>query len=142
MDNQKKKPIWLIAGIATIVVLAIALVIVMIVKGGNGGGASGLVGKWLYERESLPYVYEFKNDKSGTYGMNGSDNVMKFTYEVSVAKDGDTAVLDDDGKQIPVIEFTYEGNESPMILKYRLEGNDKLIIVDSFGNDTVYNRQK
>ena len=35
------------------------------------------------------------------------------------------------------VEITYEGNTAGMELDYRIE-DGKLIIVDSFGSDTVY----
>lgn len=76
---------------------------------------------WVYETGG--YTYHFDKDGTGTYSM-GSGNPMKFTY-----KDNGTSV-----------SITYEGNTSAMTLDYRIE-DGKLIIVDSFGSDTVYNKK-
>ena len=140
-ENQtKKKPIGIIAGIIGIAVLSIVLVVLMIVKGGTGASNSALIGKWEYA--TIPYVYQFNADGTGTYGMKDEDNKMTFTYKTSAKRDDDgNIVKDSNGKETPVIEFLYEGSESPMILEYRVEG-DKLTVVDSFGNDVIYNRQK
>ena len=74
--------------------------------------AKGLVGQWAY---STSFVYTFNEDKTGDYSGK------KFTYE-------------DNGTEISI---TYEGNTSPLVLKYRIEGN-KLIVTDSFGKDVEY----
>lgn len=78
----------------------------------------GLIGKWGHSS----FVYTFNNDKSGEYDVAG--RIMKFTYE-------------DDGEQLSIL---YEGNTSPTVLKYRIDGN-KLIITDSFGSDVEYTKK-
>ncbi len=78
----------------------------------------GVTGQWAY----TSYVYTFNADKTGTYDVSGKE--MKFTYE-------------DDGEKLSIL---YEGNTSPTVLKYRIDG-DKLIITDSFGSDVEYTKK-
>lgn len=104
----------------TILTIGVILVLVssILILTGCEKKAEGLVGKWAYGS----YVYEFKEDKTGTYDVSGS--MMNFTYEDKGTK----------------ISFLYTGNTVPMELEYRIEGN-KLIIKDSFGKDVEYTRQ-
>lgn len=101
----------------TIISIAVILMLVAIAFAVTGCGDEnkGVVGQWAYSS----YVYTFNADKTGTYGMSGSE--MKFTYE-------------DNGDELSIL---YEGNTSPLVLKYRIDGK-KLIITDSFGKDVEY----
>ena len=77
-----------------------------------------LVGTWKYEVSSLNYTYVFKADGTGTYFGES------FTYTV-------------DGNKLSIL---YDGNTAPFETEFSIDG-DKLIIKDSFGEDTVYIRQ-
>ena len=77
-----------------------------------------LVGTWKYDGSSLNYTYVFKADGTGTYF--GED----FTYTV-------------DGNKLSILR---EGNTAPFETEFSIEGN-KLIIKDSFGDDTIYIKQ-
>ena len=77
-----------------------------------------IVGTWAYENREN-YVYYFNKDGTGKYDAYG--NIMEFTYEI----DGDN------------ISILYKGNTDPFETKYTINGN-KLNIIDSFGNDTIY----
>ena len=79
-----------------------------------------LVGTWEYT--SGLFSYQFNDDFTGAYNV-GSQS-MKFTYE-------------DKGESIVI---KYDGNSTPMELKYRIE-DSKLIITDSFGSDVTYNKK-
>ena len=77
-----------------------------------------IVGTWKYDGSSLNYTYVFKADGTGTYF--GED----FTYTV-------------DGNKLSILR---EGNTAPFETEFSIEGN-KLIIKDSFGDDTIYIKQ-
>lgn len=83
----------------------------------SDGIDSALLGLWEYENGG--YIYNFKEDGSGTYDTGGT--VMKFTYTADGSK----------------VSITYEGNTSPLVLDYEINGN-KLNVKDSNGNDTFY----
>ena len=89
-----------------------------------GCGKKGLVGKWEYQTGG--YIYTFNDDGTGTYTIGTQE--MKFTYTTS--EEGETKK----------ISITYEGNTSPLVLEYVLDG-DTLNIKDSFGSDTIYKRK-
>lgn len=100
----------------TLVVLIVMLAASALILTGCGEKQDkGLVGKWEYSS----YVYTFNEDKTGNYSMGGQSK--EFTYE-------------DKGTEVSIL---YTGNTSPLVLKYRIEGN-KLIVTDSFGKDVEY----
>ncbi len=133
MEESKPKNFKLIAIIAGAVVAVVAIIVILIVS--LKGGAKGLVGKWLYERESLPYVYTFNADGTGSYGLTTEESPRTFTYKLTDEKV-------EQGVKQGKIEFLYENDTTPLILDYRIEnGEKKLVVVDSFGNDVTYNRQ-
>ena len=66
-------------------------------------------------------IYTFNEDGTGIYELAGTPSDIKYSTQ--------------DGK----ITIEYEGMK-PMTLNYTLEG-DTLNIIDSFGNDTFYERQ-
>ena len=86
----------------------------------SGASDSSIVGEWEYE--SGGYVYTFKADGSGVYDAGGTN--MPFTYTATGGK----------------LSITYEGNTEPMVLDYEINGN-KLNVIDSLGNDTIYNKK-
>lgn len=77
-----------------------------------------IVGKWALGS----FVYTFNNDNTCSYDAAGT--LMKCTYKL----DGDK------------IAITYDGNTEPFETTYEIKGN-KLIIKDSFGSDTVYEKK-
>ena len=104
------------------IALTIALILIfatfVFVLTGCNEKTEGVVGKWAY----TSYVYTFNSDKTGTYDASGT--LMQFTYE-------------DDGEKLSIL---YTGSTSPLVLKYRIDGN-KLIITDSFGSDVEYTKK-
>ena len=101
--------------------VGLLLVVVCLVLVGCGSTKKGIVGKWKHE--STDYTYNFKSDGTGTYSYGSSS--MEFTYETTDTK----------------ISITFAGSTIPFTTKYTLDG-DKLNIIDSFGNDTIYKRVK
>lgn len=100
----------------TIISIAVIIMLVAIAFAVTGCGENkGVVGQWAYSS----FIYTFNADKTGSYGIAGG--TKNFTYE-------------DDGEKLSIL---YEGNTSPLVLKYRIDGN-KLIITDSFGKDVEY----
>ena len=87
---------------------------------GKNADKNSIVGKWEYE--SGGFTYTFKEDKTGTYDVNG--NIMKFTYET-------------DGDKLSIL---YDGDTTSFDTTYSIEGN-KLNVKDSLGNDTIYIRK-
>ncbi|MCR5832664.1 MAG: hypothetical protein K6G36_01820 [Candidatus Saccharibacteria bacterium] len=121
--KEKKSNGGLIAIIAAAAVVVIGVVVALIfILGGNKGK---LVGKWKSEYGS--WYYNFTSETEGGYGTDAFDIPdQPFTYT-------------DNGDSITI---QYEGVTSSMTLNYRLEDDGKkLIVVDSFGSDTVYIRQ-
>ena len=108
-----------IMSVALIIMLAIAA-LVLTGCGDKKEEEKGIVGKWEYQS----YVYTFNADKTGNYDYGNSGKGMEFTYE-------------DNGTELSIL---YTGNTSPLVLKYKLDGN-KLIITDSFGKDVEYVRK-
>ena len=104
-----------------LLVLAVVLVSALIILSGceskpaGGSDSNSIVGSWTYPGTS--YTYKFNADGTGEYV--GSP----FTYELSGDK----------------ISILYEGGTVPFESTYKIEGN-KLNIIDSLGNDTLYNR--
>lgn len=83
-------------------------------------GKKGLVGKWTYESGS--YTYVFNDDGTGSYEYGSNKKVFTYT-----ANEGKLSIL-------------YNGNTIPFETTFEIE-DDKLIIKDSYENDTVYIRQ-
>lgn len=80
-----------------------------------------LVGSW--ESDALAdYIYTFNEDGTGNYSVAGLD--MPFTYE-------------DNGNSFSIL---YDGNTAATDFEYTIEG-EKLTIIDSFGDPTVYTRK-
>ena len=82
--------------------------------------AAGLVGVWEYEAGG--YTYTFNEDGTGQYDLGGT--IMKLTYE-------------DKGT---ILSILFEGNTDPMELENSMS-DGKLIIIDSLGDEVVYNRK-
>ena len=77
-----------------------------------------IVGKWALGS----YVYTFNADNTCSYDVGGT--LMKCTYKT----DGDK------------LSITYDGNTASFDTTYSIDGN-KLNVIDSFGNDTIYTRK-
>ena len=108
--------------VSVLCIVMIAIVTLALTGCGKKDGKSDkatLVGSWEYNRGSSTYAYNFKDDKTGSYSVYGTE--MPFTYE-------------DDGQKVTIL---YEGNTVSSTFEYKIEGN-KLIIKDSFGNDVEY----
>ena len=85
--------------------------------GSGDANADPIVGSWEYE--SGGYTYTFNADGTGNYDAAGT--VMNFTYTT----EGDT------------LSILYDGNTAPFETQYSIDG-DKLNVIDSLGNDTIY----
>ena len=108
--------------IAVAVLIVVAIVVVLIVNGNKGTTkADTIIGTWKYE--SADYAYTFNEDGTGKYEAMGT--TMEFTYTTEGNK----------------LSITYTGNTSPFETEYSIDGN-KLNVKDSFGQDTIYKRQK
>ena len=80
-----------------------------------------IVGSWKYQG-SGDYIYTFKEDGTGTYKVGST--TMEFTYKT-------------EGKKLSI---TYKGNTEPFETEYSIK-NNVLNVVDSLGNDTLYNKK-
>ena len=78
-----------------------------------------IVGKWAYGSSDL-FMYTFNSDGTCHYTTNDKD----CTYKV----DGDK------------LSITYEGDTSSFDTTFRIEDN-KLIIIDSLGEEVVYDKK-
>ncbi len=114
--------------LAILIIMILGITMLAACGGGGSGSATGsgastaaIVGEWEYEFGG--YVYEFKEDGTGTYTV-GSDSVMNFTYK-------------EDGKTLSLL---YDGMSVPTEFEYTLDG-DTLNIKDSFGSDAIYKKK-
>ena len=115
-SQKSNKKLYAIIAAAAVVVAGIIIAVVLIINAGK----SKLLGRWQYEYGS--WSYNFTSNSDGEYSVG--EYSQKFTYK-------------DNGDSVTI---RYEGSDVDMTLNYRIEG-DKLIVTDSFGSDTVYNRQ-
>lgn len=122
--KEKKNNGKLVAIISVIAIAVIGLVVALVLI--LGGKKGPLIGKWKSEYGS--WYYNFTSETRGGYGTDAFEAIpdQEFTYE-------------DHGDEFFI---QYDGITTGMTLKYHIEDNGKkLIVVDSFGNDTVYIRQ-
>ena len=80
-----------------------------------------IVGAWKSELGS--YTYHFNEDGTGDYSY--STTKMEFTYKT-------------EGNKISIL---YNSSTVPFETEYSIDG-DTLNVIDSFGNDTLYKKQK
>lgn len=85
-------------------------------------GAS-VVGQWKLNMYGNDYIYTFNEDGTGNYNAAGTD--MPFTYKT-------------EGDQISIL---YDGDTVSFDTKYSVNGTT-LNVVDSLGNDTLYEKVK
>ena len=83
--------------------------------------SNSIVGTWTYELGG--YTYHFNEDGTGDYSY--STTKMEFTYKT-------------EGNMLSIM---YKNSTAPLELEYSIDG-DTLNVIDSFGNDTLYKRQK
>lgn len=109
-----------IKSILLVLVLLMGFVAVTGCNKGNSNNSSGesLVGSWAQG----DYMYTFNEDNTCVYDVGGAK--MECTYETS-------------GKNISIY---YNGSTVPFTSTYTIDGS-KLTIIDSFGNDTVYEKK-
>ena len=136
MEEERKPQNKKFIAIVAAAVVAVIAIIVGIIFAAKGANSNPIVGTWQYEDTTLPYAYVFKSDGTGSYGyVNSESTARAFEYKTVTENN-------DDGTVKKTIVFTYEGDTTPLILEYRFEdGNKKLIVLDSFGHDTVYLRK-
>lgn len=119
--ERTKKPdnkFPIILGVAAVAVIGIIIAIVVIINANR----SKLLGKWIYEYGS--WGYDFQTDTRGEYSVG--EYSQGFTYK-------------DNGNSLTI---KYDGSDAEMTLDYRIEDNGKkLVVADSIGRDTIYNRQ-
>lgn len=103
----------------TLILAAVILVAGLFILTGcnNNSSKNPIVGKWQYKDYSS-YVYTFNEDGTGEYAGK------KFTYKT-------------EGNNISI---TYEGTTAAFNSTFEIKDN-QLIIKDSLGNDTVYNKK-
>ena len=87
-------------------------------KNENSKKGATIIGDW----NNSGFVYTFNEDKTCQYDAVGT--IMKCTYTI-------------DGDKLSIL---FEGDDLPFDTTYRIEDN-KLIIKDSFDEDTVYTRK-
>lgn len=103
-----------------IIINIVVLFICLILFGCGKKENNSIVGKWVYNDGN--YYYVFNDDNTCTYNVYG--NEMKGTYKI-------------DGDKISIL---YDGNKDPFETTFKIEDN-KLNVIDSFGNDTIYERR-
>lgn len=102
-------------------ILLLTLCLVLVGCGKDDGKTKKeptIIGKWA----NSGFVYTFNEDKTCSYDVYGT--IMKCTYEI-------------DGDKISIL---YDGSTASFDTTYSIDG-DKLNIIDSFGEDTIYDRQ-
>ena len=106
-------------GLVVLLVIALFSALLLLTACGgkteNGGEAVSIVGSWTYPNSTM--TYKFNADGTGSY--YGRD----FTYTTS----GDN------------LSILYNGDTTSFDTTYEIKDN-KLNVRDSFGNDTIYNR--
>ncbi|MBO4897120.1 MAG: hypothetical protein J5590_02325 [Clostridia bacterium] len=87
--------------------------------------SSAIVGQWKNDTylPGTEFIYTFNDDGTGEYDAGGT--LMKFTYEI-------------DGENISIL---YDGNTAPFETTFQIDG-DTLNVLDSLGNDTLYEKIK
>ena len=104
----------------TIIVVSLVALLSLTACGKKESKKDPIVGKWAYGES---FVYTFNEDKTCSYDALGT--LMKCTY----VTDGDK------------LSITYDGSTVPFETTYSIDG-DTLNFKDSFGEDTLYKRQK
>lgn len=84
---------------------------------------TSIVGSWKNDDLGSDFIYTFNEDGTGKYDAAGT--LMEFTY---TTQDGRISIL-------------YTGDTIPFETDYSVDG-DVLNIIDSIGNDTLYERVK
>ena len=102
-----------------IIVVSLLFVITFALTGCNSS-KNPIIGQWTSEMGE--FIYTFNEDGTGKYDSAG--NIMEFTYTIESGK----------------LSITYKGNTVPFETEYTIDGK-KLIIKDSYGNDTIYNKK-
>lgn len=87
----------------------------------NTQNVDPIVGAWKSELGS--YTYHFNDDGTGDYSY--SNTKMEFTYKT-------------EGNKISIL---YNSSTAPFETEYSIDG-DTLNVIDSFGKDTLYKKQK
>ncbi len=82
---------------------------------------SEIVGSWKNDELGYEFIYTFNADGTGKYSIMGS--AMAFTYTLGDNK----------------ITITFAGDTAAFETQYRLDG-ETLNIIDSLGNDTLYQK--
>ena len=82
---------------------------------------SAIIGKWSHDEQGVAFVYDFKEDGTGTYDAGGTTIELEYYTEK--------------GK----ISIKFGPDEEYTVLDYEIEG-DTLNVKDSFGGDTLYNK--
>ena len=102
-----------------LLVLAVVLVSALLILSGceskPAASSNSIVGSWTYPNSTMTYV--FNEDGTGSYYNRD------FTYTVSGDK----------------LSILYNGDTSSFDTTYEIKDN-KLNVRDSFGNDTIYNK--
>ena len=105
-----------------IVLVVVILLGVFVLAGCNQKKTSEVVGQWASEKYDGVFIYTFNEDGTGTYELG--ETKKSFTWETEDSK----------------ITILYDGDMKAFEAEYRVEDN-KLILKDSMGNDTVYTKK-
>ena len=114
---MKKNSKALIIGIIAAVIVVVGIIVAVVLI--NNNKKDPLIGSWA----NGSYIYAFNEDGTCSYAYSNL-GAMECTYETN-------------GENISIL---YTDSTTPFESTYRIEDN-KLIVVDSFGNDTVYTRK-
>ncbi len=122
-ETRRKSNRSLFIIIGSVVASVVLAIVLFVVLGANKGK---LIGKWTAEYGS--WYYNFTSENRGGYGTDAFPDIPD--QEFSYTDNGDSFTIQ------------YDSTSSSITLKYRLEDDGKkLVVVDSFGSDTVYIRQ-
>ena len=82
-----------------------------------------IIGQWKNHSYGYDFIYTFEDDGKGNYNAAGKD--MPFTYTI-------------DGNKISIL---YDGDTESFDTTFSIDG-DTLNVVDSMGEDTLYEKVK
>ena len=83
--------------------------------------SQSIVGSWKNDELGYDFIYTFNEDGTGKYDAAGT--IMEFTYSTN---ENELSIL-------------YTGNTAPFQTTYHIDGAT-LNVVDSIGNDTLYQK--
>ena len=117
----------------SVLLIAVLCTTIFVLSGCNNNSKEGdtesviegvsIVGSWKNNELGSDFIYTFNEDGTGKYDAAGT--IMEFTYTT----------------QEDNISILYTGDTVPFETKYNIDG-DTLNVIDSMGNDTLYEKVK